>query len=53
MINGVLNGLKGVVIGVVLGVLVVLFINDLLDLLGIYLVFLVDGNGLFVDMCWE
>ena len=53
MINGVLNGLKGAAIGAALGILAVLFINDLLDLLGIHLALSADGNGLPVDMRWE
>lgn len=53
MINGVLNGLKGAAIGAALGIFAVLFINDLLDLLGIHLALSADGNGLPVDMRWE
>lgn len=53
MLNGIFNGLKGALIGAMLGILAVLFINDILDFLGIYLALSADGPGLPIDMQWH
>ncbi|MDC8831405.1 lipoprotein-releasing ABC transporter permease subunit [Alteromonas gilva] len=53
MLNGIFNGLKGAVIGAVLGIVAVLYINDILELLGIHLGLSADGNGLPIDMQWQ
>ena len=53
MLNGIFNGLKGALIGAVLGILAVVYINDILELLGIYLALSADGPGLPIDMQWH
>lgn len=53
MLNGIFNGLKGALIGAVLGIFAVLFINDILDFMGIYLALSADGPGLPIDMQWH
>ena len=53
MLNGIFNGLKGAVIGAVLGILAVVYINDILEFLGIYLALSADGPGLPIDMQWH
>ena len=53
MLNGIFNGLKSVLIGAVLGILAVVYINDILELLGIYLALSADGPGLPIDMQWH
>ena len=53
MLNGIFNGLKGALIGAVLGILAVVYINDILELLGIYLALSADGPGLPIDIQWH
>ena len=53
MLNGIFNGLKGAVIGAVLGILAVVYINDILEFLGIYLALSADGPGLPIDIQWH
>ncbi|GGF70015.1 lipoprotein-releasing ABC transporter permease subunit [Alteromonas lipolytica] len=53
MLNGIFNGLKGAVIGAVLGILAVIYLNDVLSLLGIHLALSADGPGLPIDVQWH
>ena len=50
LLNGVFNGLKGVVAGITLGLISCYFLNDLLSLFGSNLAFGENGQGLPIDV---
>lgn len=50
VLNGIFNGLKGIVFGLILGLLLVTQINPFLSLIGSQLAFGPDGKGLPIDL---
>lgn len=53
ILNGIINGLKGLGSGIVLGLLICWQLNNLLHLIGINLAFGENGQGLPIDIQWQ
>ena len=53
ILNGIFNGIKGILAGVAIGLILVWQLNDLLKLMGSPLAFGPNGVGLPIDMRWQ
>jgi lipoprotein-releasing system permease protein len=53
ILNGVFNGVKGILAGLALGLLLVSQLNNILSLIGVNLGFGPNGMGLPIDLRWS
>jgi lipoprotein-releasing system permease protein len=53
ILNGVFNGVKGIIAGLALGLLLVSQLNNILGLMGVNLAFGPNGMGLPIDLRWS